>query len=157
MCVRVWQTISHGRGCAEWCSAHRGNADSTRPTGARDPTTDVPRTSKDHPETDQERTQGLLLSLSLAVCNFGHVSTSLIAFKRRLKTLLFSHSFDLWQSWLLFLTCMTCRWFYFFCCWVLLKFFWLHGTIIFVHNNNNNNVEEDVIRWVIFWYWFIIN
>jgi len=68
-------------------------------------------------------------------------SPLLTAFKWQLKTQLFSRSFDLWQSWLTFLTCMTSSLVLFFsvveCSW---RFFWLHGTIIiFVYDSNNNN------------------
>ena len=50
---------------------------------------------------------------------------------------------------LLFLSCVTLSLvLFFFCCWVLLKLFWLHGTIIiFVHNNNNDNNDNDSPFW----------
>jgi len=64
-------------------------------------------------------------------------SPLLIAFKRRLKTLLFSRSFDLWQSWLLFLTCVTLSLVLLFLLINALEVFF--DSMAFVYNNNNNN------------------
>ena len=62
-----------------------------------------------------------------------------LRFKRWLKTLLISCSFDLSQSDSVLILLTLSLVLFFFCCQVLLQFFWLHGTIIiFVHNNNHN-------------------
>ena len=79
-------------------------------------------------------------------CYDATVSPSLIAFTRRLNTMLFSHSLHLWQSDSRSYPAWSCRRLYFFpvvkCSW---RFFWLHGTriLILVYNNNNNNAGTD--------------
>ena len=86
-------------------------------------------------------------ALSSKVCCYdATASPSLIAFTRRLNTMLFSHSLHLWQSDSHSYPAWSCRRLYFFpvvkCSW---RFFWLHGTriLILVYNNNNNNAGTD--------------